>query len=179
MKRIILTGGPGTGKTTIISELRKRGYMCMPEVSREITIEAQETRGIDQLFLTHPEEFNTKLLEGRIEQFKSCEGLTDNYIFLDRGLPDIVAYNDYVKAESSPDVIKAVQEHIYDFVFVFPPWEGIYKTDNERYESFEEAQLIHEDLKKTYARLNYDFCEVPIGSIAERANYILNVIEYS
>lgn len=179
MKRIILTGGPGTGKTTIISELKKRGYRCLPEVSREIIIEAQETRGIDQLFLTHPDEFNEKLLSGRINQFTSCNSFEDNYIFLDRGLPDIVAYNDYIKVKSSLDVINAVENHIYDFVFIFPPWQDIYKNDNERYESFEEAQKIYADLKATYRRLNYDYCEVPQGSIMERANYILNVVEYS
>ncbi|MFD0962881.1 AAA family ATPase [Pseudofulvibacter geojedonensis] len=179
MKRVILTGGPGTGKTTIISTLKKRGFVCFPEISREIILEAQKTRNIDQLFLSHPDEFNEKLLSGRIQQFKNCEQYKPNTVFIDRALPDIVAYNDYVKVSSSKEVINAVNEYRYDFVFIFPPWESIYKNDNERYESFEEAQKIHESLKATYIDLGYEVCEVPIGNVEERANYILNVIEYS
>jgi len=72
MKRVLLIGSPGSGKTTILSELRKRGYTCFQEVSREIISEAQG-RGIAQLFLTNPDEFNDKLLSGRITQFKACE----------------------------------------------------------------------------------------------------------
>ncbi len=178
MKRILLTGGPGTGKTTILSELHKRGYNCLQEISRNIILEAQQ-RGIQQLFLTHPKEFNTKLLNGRITQFKTCCEYQDNFVFLDRGLPDIMAYNNYVKAETSDAVIKATKEHTYDFVFVFPPWKNIYKNDNERYETFEEAQKIYNSLKQTYIDLGYEIFEVPTGEVSQRANYILNIIEYS
>ncbi|HRZ31894.1 MAG TPA: AAA family ATPase, partial [Flavobacterium sp.] len=30
---IVITGGPGTGKTTIIDGLIEKGYMCFPEIS--------------------------------------------------------------------------------------------------------------------------------------------------
>ena len=30
--KIIITGGPGTGKTSIIEELKKRGYFCYDEI---------------------------------------------------------------------------------------------------------------------------------------------------
>lgn len=178
MKRILLIGSPGSGKTTILSELEKRGYTCFQEVSREIILEAQK-RGIDQLFLSNPDEFNQKLLSGRIEQFKACENITEDYVFIDRGLPDIIAYNNYINVATEPKVLQASEELVYDFVFMFPAWKKIFKKDNERYESFEEAQKIQEHLKATYRKYGYEICEVPIGDISERANYILNVIEYS
>ena len=34
--KYIITGAPGTGKTSIINELLKRGYCCIKENSREI-----------------------------------------------------------------------------------------------------------------------------------------------
>ena len=178
MKRILLIGSPGSGKTTILSELGKRGYACFQEVSREIILEAQG-RGIDQLFLTNPDEFNEKLLSGRIEQFKACENLDENYAFIDRGLPDIIAYNEYINVPTDPKVIQVAKELIYDFVFLFPAWADIFKNDNERYESFEEAIKIQENLMETYAKYGYEICEVPVGEISDRTNYILNVVEYS
>ena len=32
LKKVIITGGPGTGKTSIIKELKKRGYFCNDEI---------------------------------------------------------------------------------------------------------------------------------------------------
>ena len=49
----VIIGGPGTGKTSIIDELKARGYCCYPEISREVTMEAKK-QGIDQLFLEQP-----------------------------------------------------------------------------------------------------------------------------
>ena len=35
-KRIVLAGGPSTGKTSVINELNKLGYMCFEEAARDI-----------------------------------------------------------------------------------------------------------------------------------------------
>ncbi len=178
MKRILLTGGPGTGKTTVLQHLKDRGHTCFEEVSRAIILEAQEN-GIEQLYLTHPEAFNNKLLKGRIQQHLDCETINTDFIFLDRGIPDIIAYNNYINVANSNSAIKATQQYLYDFVFVFPPWKDIYKKDNERYETYEEAVKIYEDLKKTYLNLGYEVLEIPIDTVNERTNYILNIVEYS
>ena len=50
---IVITGGPGTGKTTIIDAFIEQGYACFPEISRQITLEAKK-EGIEQLFLERP-----------------------------------------------------------------------------------------------------------------------------
>ena len=42
LKRIVITGGPGTGKSTIINELIKQDYTCMEEISRQVTLDAQK-----------------------------------------------------------------------------------------------------------------------------------------
>ena len=63
--KIVITGGPGTGKSTVIKELARRNYTCMPEISREITLNARQN-GTEQLFLTKPLLFSELLLEGQI-----------------------------------------------------------------------------------------------------------------
>ena len=69
---IVIIGGPGSGKTSIINELISRGYCCYPEISREVTLKAKAD-GIDQLFLTNPILFSEMLLEGRVNQFKNAQ----------------------------------------------------------------------------------------------------------
>ena len=41
-KKIVLIGGPGTGKSSVLKQLKSSGFCCMEEISRQITIRAQE-----------------------------------------------------------------------------------------------------------------------------------------
>ncbi|NQY07710.1 MAG: ATP-binding protein [Flavobacteriaceae bacterium] len=177
-KIIVISGGPGSGKTTIVSQLVKRGYSCFDEVSREIIIAAQK-EGVEQLFLTDPEEFSRRILKGRIDQYIKAKKEEVSMVFIDRGIPDIVAYMDF-KNEASPEHFReACKACRYDFVFLLPPWKQIYKQDSERYETFEEAEVIYDNLKKTYSDLDYETIEVPFGNLSERVNHILNIVEFS
>ena len=57
MRKILITGGPSTGKTILVNELEKLGFKCFKEISREITKEWKK-KGIDQFFLTDPIAFS-------------------------------------------------------------------------------------------------------------------------
>ncbi len=172
-KKIVITGGPGTGKTSLVSFLLKQGYQCMPEISREITVEAQKN-GIEQLFLKDPILFSQKLLEGRMKQFHDNQNLKKTFLFFDRGLPDITAYMDYTNTLYPDHFLKTCHSLKYDLVFLLPPWKEIYKQDNERYETFEEAKIIHDYLLKGYEKYGYRVIEIPFGSLENRKEFIFN-----
>ncbi len=175
-QKIVITGGPGTGKSTIIEELTKLKYTCMPEISREITLNAKK-KGIDQLFLKKPLLFSQLLLDGRKKQYLDANEKNKEMIFFDRGIPDVHGYMNYLGVTYPKKYIDISNKHRYSKVFMMPPWEEIYATDNERYESYEQSLAIYNHLKKTYLRLNYDIVEVPIGSVLERVRFILNTIQ--
>lgn len=172
-KKIVLTGGPGTGKTSLLKILEKNGYQCLHEISRQITLDAQR-RGISQLFLKKPLLFSEMLLTGRIKQHKEAEQFDSEIIFIDRGIPDVVAYLDYFGNEYPPLFNEACRNHPYDLVFLLPPWKEIYVSDNERYESYDQAVSIHDHLEESYRRSGYDPIEVPKGTIKERFAFILD-----
>ncbi len=174
-QRIVLIGGPGTGKTTLINALAENGLPVFEEVSRQITREAQE-QGVEQLFLTQPLLFSEKLLEGRISQFNSS-GKTDSpVVFLDRGIPDVLAYMDFV-GQSYPDIFKkACEDYRYDQVFELPPWREIHTTDGERYEDFEKAVEIHKAIRGMYIKYNYNPHIIPHAPVEERVEFLLNAI---
>jgi predicted ATPase len=172
-QKIVLIGGPGTGKTTIINELIKRDFYCMPEVSRKVILKAKK-EGIEQLFLTEPLLFSKMLLEGREEQYRKAQNLKEEIVFFDRGIPDVHAYMNYFNTIYPDYFIEKSNTCKYTKIFHFSPWKEIHITDNERYESFEESVKIDAFLITAYSELGYELINVPFGSVAERTNFIVN-----
>lgn len=174
---VVIIGGPGTGKTTIIDGLINKGYCCYPEISREVTLEAKK-QGIEQLFLENPLLFSELLLEGRKKQFKNATKEPHKIVFLDRGIPDVLAYMHYI-GDSYPAFFDlACREHIYTKIFILPPWEEIYVSDDARYENYEQAKLIYNHLTETYEKYGYELIEVPKDSVNNRINYILDLLNH-
>lgn len=175
-KKIVITGGPGTGKSAVISELLQRGHNCMLEISRQVTLEAREN-GTEQLFLTNPLLFSELLLKGRIKQYTEANKSDTDLVFMDRGIPDVLAYMDYIGDKYPQEFIDFCKSHVYDHVFILSPWQEIYVSDSERYEDFEQSVKIHHHLLSTYERYDYDLIDVPFEKVDKRADHILDIIK--
>ena len=103
IKRILITGSPGSGKTTIIKGLMKRGYKVFDELSRSL-IRSPENSSNENLFLKNPIDFSEKLLKGRINQFidaKKIKKAKNNLVFYDRGIQEIFGYLKAIGLEKS------------------------------------------------------------------------------
>ncbi len=175
LKKVVITGGPGTGKSSLIKHLERKGFKCYNEISREITLKAR-AHGIEQLFLTQPLLFSEKLLEGRIAQYNKTLNEKESVVFLDRGIPDILAYMDYINDDYPMAFSNACENYIYDYVFILAPWQDIFTSDNERYESFDQATEIHHHLMKTYKKFGYELVDVPFETVENRSDFVLETL---
>jgi predicted ATPase len=171
-KKIVITGGPGSGKSVVINELKQRDFICMPEISREVTLSARKN-GIEQLFINDPILFSKMLLEGRILQYQEAGLSGAKIVFFDRGLPDVNAYLDYSGIKYDKYFHQMAEGHAYHKIFIMPPWLDIYEMDTERYESYDQAREIYLYIEKIYLRLGYELISVPLGSVEERVDFIL------
>jgi predicted ATPase len=88
---IVIIGGPGTGKTTIIDGLIAKGHCCYPEIS-EVTAEAKK-QGIDQLFLEKP--LPRVTLKAEKNSFKTHTKSHMKLYLLTRN-SDVLAYMHYI-----------------------------------------------------------------------------------
>ncbi|GAA4940707.1 ATP-binding protein [Algibacter agarivorans] len=174
-KKIVITGGPGTGKSTLINELIRRGYSCLEEISRQVTLDAKK-EGIDQLFLSKPLLFSELLIKGRQKQYVAANIFTNETVFFDRGVPDVLAYMDFIGDTYPENFVEISKNSIYDMVFILKPWKAIYTSDNERYESFKQALEIHDYLLRTYQSFNYKLIDVPFDTVEKRTDFILKTL---
>ncbi|MCM4166558.1 RecBCD enzyme subunit RecD [Arenibacter antarcticus] len=176
IKKIVITGGPSTGKTSIINKIEALGYFCFEEISREITLEARN-EGIPHLFKSDPLLFSERIMEGRIRQFKAGDKIEKPIVFYDRGIPDVVAYMDCFGQTYDQHFEDNCKAHRYDYIFLLPPWKEIHASDNVRYESYEEALRIHSFLEATYREYGYSIIDVPKETVDGRVNFILNKLK--
>ena len=182
IKKIVITGGPATGKTAIIDHLKSNGYACFEEVIRKLTAAAQtegditETHSNPIALVSDSEKFNTTLINLRVNDYLATDNLDTKFCFFDRGMPDVLAYMTYFRQKIPQKFVNICKKNTYDYMFLLPPWKAIYKDDEERFETFEQATDIYHHLKDTYKQFGHNVIEIPFGSVKDRANYILNSI---
>lgn len=182
-KKIVITGGPGTGKTSLVRRLEEDGFFCYHEIIRDLTSEA--LNGSDPsgyatnplVFVDDPFSFNEKILRGRLQQYIEATSAGQPVVLFDRGMPDVLAYMDYFDQKYGSDFIETCDNNRYDEVIILPPWEAIYKSDQERFESFEEATAIHLELERTYKSFNYTPLNLQPASLEERSRIITDLIK--
>ncbi|WP_343486557.1 ATP-binding protein [Allomuricauda sp. d1] len=180
LRKIVVTGAPGTGKTSVIDALENKGHHCFHEIIRSMTARARSSDSSKPqisnplAFVDDPYKFNQVLLQGRLKHFQMAEELGLETCFFDRGMPDVLAYMDFFHQEYGQDFIDTCEKNKYDAIFILPPWKDIYTTDHERLESYEQAEELHEHLLNTYRRFGYQPIVVPKGNVESRVNFILD-----
>jgi predicted ATPase len=171
----ILTGGPGAGKTTLIEALRRRGFICVDEAGRQI-IREQKRIGGDAMHTGDRAKYIELMLSRSIHAYDQVAGV-EAPVFFDRGILELVGYCEMSGLGVPGHLRKAVEIFGYsETVFILPPWEEIYRGDEERVQDFREAVASFEALAEVYPKLGYRLVEVPRLPVQERADFILGQI---
>ncbi|HOP49907.1 MAG TPA: ATP-binding protein [Ignavibacteriales bacterium] len=165
---IIITGAPGTGKSTLIKYLKSLGFFCFDEVSREIITTQQRFNGN-----LVPWGDTLKFAEFCFEKMLSQLNAKKELAFFDRGIPDLIAYLEFYNFPVPTYFYKSIQ-HYFKKVFYCPIWEEVYVNDPQRPQTLEIAKGLDYFLRKTYTELEFDIIELEKISVDKRAEKVLN-----
>ena len=175
-KFFIVTGGPGSGKSSLIEALHQRGYARSIEAGRgiiqdQVAIEGRALPWHDRLL------FAELMLSWDMRSYHLAQNSTAP-VFFDRGVPDTLGYLRLLRLPAPAHMRKAADVFRYNRkVFIGPPWEEIFEQDRERKQDFEEAVRTYDSLVKTYRSLNYELIELPRSPLEERRDFVLNEIQ--
>ena len=171
----VVTGGPGSGKTTLIDALAAAGFARTVEAGRAII---QDQTAIDgpALPTRNPMLFAELMLSWELQSYRSAQARRGP-IFFDRGVPDIAGYYRLIGHTVPPHVTAAADRFRYNRrVFAAPPWLEIFGQDAERKQTFDEAVRTFEAVTNAYRDFGYELVALPLVSVAQRVAFVLNAI---
>lgn len=174
-KFFIISGGPGSGKTTLVDFLSKQDYRTVPENGRSIIRLQSEING-PVLPWHDPRLFSDVDLSLSLDKFASQE---PNYVtFFDRSIADVAGLLCWYGL-STPQYLKlAIEKFRYNpVVFIAPPWEQIYLKDTERPFSFADAEKSFSALMGIFEQYGYQTQLLPCVPVEDRAKFVLDAIK--
>lgn len=166
----IITGPPSSGKTSVVNNIAfyYPDYVVIPEAARividQAVSEGRNARANEGSFLE--EIFKTRVA---VEYRVPCSQKT----FFDRGIPDVLAYWEMMGEgdKHRSKMFKAMTKR-YRNVFLLDPLPVI--NDYARPENNEFALELHHRLYNIYDSFMYDIIRVPVMSVMDRAEFIIN-----
>jgi predicted ATPase len=171
----VLSGCSGGGKSTLLQELRRRGFPTFEEPGRQIVREEQETGG-SALPWVDPEAFAIKAIERSVDAFEQAAAL-DGPVFYDRSFIDAISFISSISGHLRPEHQRLLENRRYaDLVFLTPPWPEIFHNDAERQASFDTAVEEYERLELSFTEFGYDPIVLPKVSVEDRADFVLDLI---
>jgi len=174
----IVTGGPGSGKTSLLEALRSRGYSCSVEAGRGI-IQDQVSIAGQALPWADRSLFAELMLSWEMRNYRIAQETTGP-IFFDRGVPDVLGYLRLIGIPAPQHIQNAAQKFRYNSsVFIAPPWPEIFSQDRERKQDFDEAVRTYDSIAATFQALDYKLVEIPRAPVEHRASFVLDYLGIS
>ena len=159
----------GLGKTTVINLLMERGYKTTIEHARHyIDTMKEEGRTVEEI-RANKRKFQLGVLDMQIEQ--EAELSPSETVFLDRAIPDAMAYYRFLKLEYDKILLDAMKEVAYKKIFILDRLPFV--NDYARTEDEQAQKLIHQLIIEVYQSLGFPVVFVPVISPDERVEFIL------
>jgi predicted ATPase len=173
MKRYILTGAPGAGKTAILRELELRGYGVVEEAATDV-IALWQAKGIAEPWIHSGFLDAVTSLQKDREHRSAC--YSDAAQFHDRSVVCTAALADYLGFPRPRALMEELQriktQDVFERKVIFLRNLGFITPSEARRITFEETvrfEAIHEQV---YREFGFEILRIQPGPIADRVNAI-------
>ena len=158
MKRLVITGGPCSGKSTLIDALRRSGFKTAREAAIDVISSGVSQRGLDEFTRwqkSYPIEFQLDV--DRQQRTIECEFSTGDIVFCDRSRIDGVAYLRQAGCDVPESLSQqSLKSYAIEAVIVLGTLDDFeVRRDTGRTDSRDTAVRIHEELIRTYHEYGY------------------------
>src|SRR5215469_10850730 len=173
MRRFIITGAPGAGKTAIIRQLELDGFSVVEEAATDVIAAAHALGAVepwrDPSFID-----DIARLQGERQMRGSCQpGAVQ---FHDRSVVCTAALAVYLEYPFSPllhgELERVKKEAIYERRVFFIRNLGFVTPTEARRISFEETVRFEKIHEETYRKFGFELVPVEAGSVVERTGTI-------
>lgn len=173
MKRYVVTGAPGAGKTVILRVLESRGYAVVDEAATDVIARGQ-AGGRDEPW--RDEGFVDQVVAMQRARQEAPVGHRVRVQVYDRSPICTLALARYlgrpVSAALSGEIDRITSRQVYDRRVFFVRPIGVVEPTAARRITFEDSlvfERLHEDAYRSYG---FEVVDIPPGEIAERATRI-------
>jgi predicted ATPase len=144
------------------------------EPGRRIVIEEMNSEGSALPWVDMAAFLRRAIAMALADRASTCE--LNGWVFFDRGLVDAAAGLQHLTGEQA--LASLGQTHRYHRrVFLTPPWLEIYLKDAERRHGQDTALAEYSRLLEAYPALGYEVIILPKVGVAERADFVLKMLE--
>jgi predicted ATPase len=172
----VVTGGPSTGKTTLLDILKSKGHKVFPEMAR-VVIDEGVARGLSVEQIRKDErKFQADVLKRKQE----LEEKHDNNLltFFDRGMHDTLAYMRCFGLEVKKELENEINKYKYRKVFLLDTLPE-FEQDYARIEDKNFRNKINKLLNEVYENSGIEVVHVPFDKPKKRADFVLEHVELS
>jgi len=170
MKRFILTGTPGAGKTAILRRLERDGFGVVEEAATDV-IALEQAGGVAEPW-TDPSFIDRVIDLQRSRQLRAATA-PDEFQFHDRSAVCTAALAAFLGYGVSASLLRELQrverDAIYQRRVFFIRTLGFIQPTQARRISFEDAQRFEQLHEKTYRDHGFDLVPIDPGSVLDRA----------
>jgi predicted ATPase len=177
VRRFIITGAPGAGKTAIIRQLELEGFSVVEEAATDV-IAAAQARGTPQPW-ADPSFIDTIATLQRDRQIRASYQ-PDEVQFHDRCLVCTVGLAAYLGFAISPvltgELERIMKEAVFQQRVFFIRNLGFVTPTEARRISFEETLRFERIHEQTYRGFGFELVSIEPGSVVERVSQIKTAI---
>lgn len=177
-RRIVITGGPCSGKTTLIEALAAKGHAIVGEAAILVIDELTAELGLEGQAAWRKENtgaFQVKIIEKQAQlEEAAVQTSKTGLVFLDRGRPDGIAYCHVYDRPVPVEVEAGCRDLPYDCVFLLDTLKDFdNRADSGRTSDRTRSLLIRDHLKATYEERGFAVIPVPEMPVDERVDFVL------